>query len=34
MLTVEPELVPKLLDSDVHAKVAEAVRVAAVESGA
>lgn len=33
-LTVESELVPDVLDPDVHAKVAEAVRRAAIDSGA
>jgi malate dehydrogenase (oxaloacetate-decarboxylating) len=32
-LTVESELVPDVLDTEVHAKVAEAVRKAAVDSG-
>jgi malate dehydrogenase (oxaloacetate-decarboxylating) len=33
-LTVESELVPDVLDRQVHAKVAEAVRRAAIDSGA
>jgi malate dehydrogenase (oxaloacetate-decarboxylating) len=33
-LTVESELVPDVLDPEVHAKVAEAVRRAAIDSGA
>jgi malate dehydrogenase (oxaloacetate-decarboxylating) len=33
-LTVESELVPDVLDPAVHAKVAEAVRLAAIDSGA
>ena len=33
-LTVESELVPDVLDREVHAKVAEAVRRAAIDSGA
>jgi malate dehydrogenase (oxaloacetate-decarboxylating) len=32
-LTVESELVPEVLDPDVHAKVTEAVRQAAIDSG-
>lgn len=32
-LTVESELIPEVLDRNVHATVAEAVRQAAVESG-
>ena len=33
-LTVESELVPDVLDPDVHDTVAEAVRLAAIDSGA
>ena len=33
-LAVESELVPDVLDPDVHARVAEAVRTAAEDSGA
>jgi malate dehydrogenase (oxaloacetate-decarboxylating) len=33
-LTLESELVPEVLDPEVHAKVSEAVRQAAIDSGA